>query len=99
MNSLAKLAAQQRPSIRSLAAATFLLAGASTAFAANVALTSTLNMPSSGTTLTPLTFSVKFGNSQPGSSTPATNAAIALNLPANLYDISVANVVSTGGAI
>ncbi|RRD55827.1 hypothetical protein EII20_13590 [Comamonadaceae bacterium OH2545_COT-014] len=69
---------------------------AAPALAANVDLTSTVTAPSSLNTLKPFQLTVRYGNGPGGA---ATNAQVAIPLPANLYDVSVASVNATGGAV
>lgn len=72
------------------------LAGPGAAWAAEVDLTIAATVPTT-TTLTPFTYTVTVGNAQ-SPATTAVNAQLALPLPANLYDISIAGVVASGGA-
>ena len=82
------------PALLALAA----LSVSAPALAANVDLTASVTLPSGGQTLQPFDFTVTYGNSQLGVSSPATNAGIAIALPANLSNVTVVSSVASGAA-
>ena len=79
--------------VRSGAVVAGLIGAVAPAWAANVDLTVSVAVPAA-TTLTPFIYTIDVGNAQTGS--VATNAALTVPLPANLYNVSVQRVTPSG---